>query len=91
MTCRARIRDTILLYSQKIIETNISLFPEVFDDFDRLSLQRERAYILRSTLVNHVMTSCYKIFLYPQKTINSEKSLFPVVFEDVDRLPLQPQ
>ena len=45
MTCRATIRDTILLYPQKIIETKISLFPEVFDDLDRLSLQREWAYI----------------------------------------------
>ena len=45
MTSRARIRNIILLYSQKTIKTEKSLFPAVFDDFDRLPLQLEYGYI----------------------------------------------
>ena len=44
MRRRVRIWITIFLYPQKTNKTEKSLFPAVYDDFDRLPLQLEQSY-----------------------------------------------
>ena len=92
MRSRARIWNTICLYPQKTNKTEKSLFPAVYDDFDRLPLQLEESYFFRSTSANHVRTCRTRIwnnfFLYSQKTIKAEGSLISAGFDDFDGIPL---